>query len=373
MAPTPIRTSRIVAVSMVVGIFFTTQVAFMGLAAGRGADIGPQIVQELLFWGVWAFLTPIVVAAVHRWPLDNKPLYRSIVAHVAVSAALAPLQVSIAFGLRPLLVWASGYMSSADALQSMRHIGPTFVWGLFMGAFFYWVIVGVYTALRFRGLYVAEQVSAAELTSRSAKLEAELAHAKLDALRSQLRPHFLFNTLNAISVLSRDDADRTRRMLLRLSSLLRRSLDEEQHEVSLSQELSFLDEYLEIQRMRFGDRLTVTVAIDPTVLNARVPVFLLQPVLENAMDHGMADDGTTVIAVSADRVDGTLHLMVEDRGPGPGNGTPVHEGIGLGNTRARLHHLYGDRATLNLRAAAATPSGRGARVDILLPYVPTTT
>jgi len=353
---------------MAVGIFFTAQVALMGFAAGRSsADVGPQILQELLFWGVWAFLTPIVVATVHRWPLDSKPLYRSVLAHTAMAALLAAAQVSLAFGLRPFLGWIGGSTSFADALQLLRHIGPTFVWGLFMGAFFYWVIVGVYTALRFRGLYVAEQVSAADLASRSAVLEAELARAKLDALRSQLRPHFLFNTLNAISVLSREDADKTRRMLLRLSSLLRRSLDEEQHEVSLSQELSFLDEYLEIQRMRFGERLTVTVAIDPAVLNARVPVFLLQPVLENAMDHGVADDGTTVIALSADRVDGMLHLMVEDRGPGPGNGTLVHEGIGLGNTRARLRQLYGERATLELRSAAAA-SGSGARVDIHLPF-----
>src|SRR6202023_4049371 len=123
----------------------------------------------------------------------------------------------------------------------------------------YALVVMVYTALRFRTMYVAERLSAAELASRSAALEAELTRSKLDTLRSQLRPHFLFNTLNAISVFVTEDADKAQQMILRLSTLLRRSLDEEAHEISLRQELAFVEDYLEIMRGRFGDQLMVRI------------------------------------------------------------------------------------------------------------------
>jgi sensor histidine kinase YesM len=223
---------------------------------------------------------------------------------------------------------------------------PELVWGVFMGAFFYWIIVGFYTALRLR--------------DRGTALEADLTRARLDALQSQLRPHFLFNTLNAISVLTAEDAEKARRMVVRLGSLLRRSLDEAHHEVPLHQELAFLNEYLDIQRMRFGDRLSVDMAIDPDVMNDRVPVLLLQPLVENAIKHGASDDdGTATIHIKAARDNGRLQITVQDRGPGP-NG--AQEGVGLRNTRQRLHALYGEGTTLSLRKA------EGACVEIRMPF-----
>src|SRR5262249_25637526 len=160
----------------------------------------------------------------------------------------------------------------------------------------------------------------AELAARSATLEGQLARAQLDALRSQLRPHFLFNTLNAISVLATEDPERARHMVVRLGSLLRRSLDEEEHEVPLRQELVFLDDYLDIQRARFGDRLVVSLEVDARAAEARVPVLLLQPLVENAIEHGWPEkDVTTTIALHATRTDGVLRLSVEDNGPGAGD------------------------------------------------------
>src|SRR5439155_17035226 len=183
-----------------------------------------------------------------------------------------------------------------EAVRRNANLTP-FVWGIFTGMFFYAVVVMVFAALRFRELYDAERVSAAEL-------EGQLTRSKLDALRSQLRPHFLFNTLNAISVLAGKDADKTQRMLLRLSSLLRRSLDEEAHEVPLRQELAFLEDYLDIQRVRFGDKLQVRLDVDPGVMDVRVPVFLLQPLVENSLQHGVSDDGTSFVALEARHADG---------------------------------------------------------------------
>jgi two-component system, LytTR family, sensor kinase len=236
-----------------------------------------------------------------------------------------------------------------------RHIvtSPAFVWGVFTSAVFYAVVVMVYTAVRFRTM--------------SAGLEAELTRSKPEALRSQLRPHFLFNTLNAISVSMTEDADKARDLLLRLSTLLRRSLDEEAHEVPLRQELAFVDDYLEIQRGRFGDQLTVRIGVDPTVLDVRFPVFLLQPLLENAIEHGKDDDNRTTIALHAGREGDQLRVTLEDDGPGVGDGM-VREGIGLRNTRARLHHLYGAAASIQLRRASGTTDSRGTCVEIRIPF-----
>ena len=334
------RASRIVALSLGIGTFFTAQTVLMQLSSGYPLDIEWSVLQELLFWFVWAALSPVVLAALKRWPLDAKPVYRPVLAHVLVAAVLAPLETIVAFGLHLVAV------RPADPWGWIAHTRPNLVWGVFMGVFFYWIIVGVYTALRLR--------------DRSTALEADLTRARLDALQSQLRPHFLFNTLNAISVLTAEDAEKARRMVVRLGSLLRRSLDEEHHEVPLHQELAFLNEYLDIQRMRFGDRLSVTLTIDPEVVNARVPVLLLQPIVENAIKHGASDDdGTATIVVQAARANGQLYLTVRDRGPGPGDSP---EGVGLRNTRQRLRALYGDATTLTLRR------DDGACVEISMPY-----
>lgn len=158
-------------------------------------------------------------------------------------------------------------------------------------------------------MYLAEQLSAAAL-------ETELARSKLDTLRSQLRPHFLFNTLNAISVFVVEDTGKAQQMILRLSTLLRRNLDEEAHAVTLERELAFVNDYLDIQRGRFGDDLIVDVAVDPAVLAARVPVFLLQPLLENAIEHGKSEDRPTTIALGASREHDELRITLVDDGPG---------------------------------------------------------
>jgi two-component system, LytTR family, sensor kinase len=186
-------------------------------------------------------------------------------------------------------------------------------------------------------------------------------------LRSQLRPHFLFNTLNAISGLIPQD-DAAHRMLLRLSSLLRRSLDEDSHEVPLQTELTFLEDYLDIQRLRFGDQLVIDVDMEPSALVARVPVFLLQPLLENAIEYGESDDGRTTIRLAARREGEQLVIRVDDDGPGVASLNPVPECVGLGNSRARLRHLYGSQATVELSPQSDGSPLRGTSVVIRLPW-----
>lgn len=348
MASDTLRTSRLLAITLVVGTAFVGQEVFADLVDGKSLDalqLGSRALVVVGFWLAWAILTPIVRIAI-------KP--RPFAVHAIIGIALAVVQTCMALKLQFVMRAVANHTSLWTAVNRSIPSFP-FAWGSFTSVVLYAVLVMVYTAVRFRTMYVAEQLSAAEL-------KAELTQSKLDTLRSQLRPHFLFNTLNAISIFMTEDANKAQEMLLRLSTLLRRSLDEEAHEVPLQVELGFVNDYIEIQRGRFGDQLVVDVAIDPTVLSARVPVFLLQPLLENAIEHGKSEYQAATIALRAVRDQDMLSITVTDNGPGV-NGGPVREGIGLTNTRARLHHLYGSHATVHLGAAAP-----GARVEIRIPF-----
>jgi two-component system, LytTR family, sensor kinase len=350
-----LKTSHVVALALVVGVFFTAEEVFMDLAGQRPQLAARDILTGTVFWLVWAALTPIALAAVRRWPLDRQPAYRSVLANLLVAIALSTVHNLIASGMQYFVSHPTA--TAATALRAAAS-GTPFVWGLFTGVVFYAVMVMVVTATRFRRLYAAGQLQAAALKQ-------ELTQSKLDTLRAQLRPHFLFNTLNAISVLVKEDGDAAQQMILRLSTLLRRSLDEEAHEVPLRSELTFVSDYLDIQRGRFGDRLSIDLSIDPLALDAMVPVFLLQPLLENAIEHGRAEDGCTV-ALRIVRETDQLHIALTDDGPGIDE-TEARERVGLSNTRERLHHLYGERASVDLTTARLSASSPGTRVQIRIP------
>jgi LytS/YehU family sensor histidine kinase len=205
---------------------------------------------------------------------------------------------------------------------------------------------------------------------RASQLETMVVRAQLEALRNQLQPHFLFNTLHTISALMSKDVPAARRMMTRFSDLLRLTLDQpEQHEVPLGVELRFLDQYLDLQRMRFGDRLHTQVSAEPETLDCLVPRLILQPVVENALTHGIGRRaGIGHLDVSARQDGSMLHLSVDDDGAGfdAGDDELLREGVGLRNTRARLLHLYGDAASLDL---VDVPTG-GVSVRIAIPVRP---
>ncbi len=369
MTTPDVRGSRVIGLTLLVGIFFTAQRLLMTLASGRRPPgLSFDILQELLYWGVWALLGPLVLALARRFPLHGRPSLGAVAVHLGSSLVLAPAHSFVAFGLHRVLTLALATDPVVrEQVVSGQSVGV--VWGVFMGFFWYWVMVALATTVRLRHLYAAERLAAADLAGRSATLEAQLARAQLDALRAQLHPHFLFNTLNTISVLAAEQGDKARQMILRLASLLRRSLDEAQDEVTLEQELSILEDYLDIQRVRFGDRLAIRITVDAEARQARVPVLFLQPLIENVIQHATwgRDDATT-IALSATRLDGTLAISVEDDGPGPRPAAVGREGIGLGNTRERLRRLYGDRASLTLASGASHGTRPGARVDLRIPF-----
>jgi LytS/YehU family sensor histidine kinase len=197
----------------------------------------------------------------------------------------------------------------------------------------------------------------------AAHLHAQLAEARLDALRMQINPHFLFNTLHAISAMVDRDPAGVRKMIARLSELLRITTDARaSDEVTLRQELEFLNRYIEIMEVRFRGRLRVERKLDEATLDALVPNLVLQPIVENALEHGASRaEGEGVVVISSHRDGDDLVLRVRDNGPGV---RPSPEGVGLGNTRARLAQLYGDQASVTL----TTAEDGGALAQISLPY-----
>jgi LytS/YehU family sensor histidine kinase len=227
----------------------------------------------------------------------------------------------------------------------------------------YMGVVGIASAYRYYQKYRERELQASQL-------EARLAQSRLQVLKMQLHPHFLFNTLNAISELIYKDAESADRMLTDLSDLLRLSFENlEVQEIPLKQELEFLEKYLEIEQMRFHDRLAVNMSISPDALDASVPNMILQPLVENAIKHGIAPRSSGGrIDINAARSNGHLEIEVSDDGLGVpfGDLENLPEGVGLSNTRRRLRHLYGNNHRFGLKKLETG----GLEVSLEIPFRP---
>jgi sensor histidine kinase YesM len=313
------------------------------------------------WWYGWALLTPLAFALASRYRLDRHPVSAAAV-HLADSIALAPLHL---LSVGWLYYHTHAHANVPSLAVMLRGWMDNFI---MLDVLTYWAIIGGYHALEYHSRFRASELNAARLATRAARLEASMTEARLNALRMELHPHFLFNTLNAISgLVRRREIDAAVRMLARLGELLRVTLERGSvQQVPLERELSFLRLYLEIERIRFHDRLGVDFEVDPEVLDALVPTLILQPLVENAVRHGVARlSGPGRVGVRAARQDGKLILQVADTGAGfqAGNGG-TRLGVGLSNTRARLEQLYGADAAMMLDNG---PAG-GALVTVTLPY-----
>jgi len=318
-----------------------------------------------LDWLLYAVLTPFVFRAGRRLPLQPPHLARNIALHFAgalgMCVAWAGLGTLLRLAIFPVAPDLTG-------LKVLREFAGWIFTTLPFGVGVYFALVGIEHSL----FYFAQ---ARERETLAARLAAQLAEARLGALRMQLNPHFLFNSLNAITVLVRDrNTAAASRMLELLSGVLREVLRaEETPETTLAAELEFLERYLSIEQVRFSDRLRPRIEAGPAIAGAAVPRFLLQPLVENALRHGIArraDAG--VLAIDARREGADLVLTVRDDGPGltlgaPGVApgvAPGSGGVGLANTRARLAALYGERASLHI----ANAEGGGVVATVRLPY-----
>ena len=316
-----------------------------------------RVLSEVAGWLLWAPLLPVVAWAVARFPLvlvgRSRPPLRSVGSHLAIGAAVVSAYAVLAT-LKTMVVLG---LASGAWLWSF---GDLFAGYLFGGLPLY---VVVYAAL-----VVAEQGREAsrwlrERELKASVLEGRLAEARLQALKMQLDPHFLFNALNGVAAQLRSDPRAAETTLLKLSEFLRATLREAaRQEVPLADELRLLGAYVDVERARFGERLKLTLAVAPETLTIQVPSLFLQPLVENAVRHGMKARGLEV-RVEARLEGDRLCLTVEDDGRGLAAGEAPREGVGLANTRARLRELYGDRARLDLEARAEG----GAVASVVLP------
>ncbi|HEY0976432.1 MAG TPA: histidine kinase [Flavobacteriales bacterium] len=310
---------------------------------------------------LWALLCPLISMVLQRWPLSARPIWRSVATHVLFGLLIGAAHELLTSSIYYFILYRTGdFKWNQEYLEyAMQALMPATL-QRFME---YWTFLAVLIAVS-----VVKQVR--EKENQLLRVQNDLQESQLNALRQQLRPHFLFNTLNSVSALVGKDPDGARRMLVRLGHLLRVSLDSEREsKVRLAQEVDHVSNYLGIEAVRFRDRLSVRYEVPEELGGALVPSMVLQPLAENAIKHGPdARSERVEISVKAFRNNGTLTLTVVDDGRGCTDVANAMDrgGIGLRNVRERLRTLYGDRATMK----ASSPEGGGFRVDLSLPFEP---
>jgi two-component system LytT family sensor kinase len=347
------------AVVTVFGLLNATQTYVRIVLRGRDSFTWAlALAGDLPFWAATLATFPIVVWAVHRFPLLSSAWKRAALIHVGMSLAHAALKLLLGLLVAHPLVNALG-----DRISLVEGAQQVFVASYAGSVSMYWALVGVVLAVDYYNETRERERRAAQAEVRAAQLETHLERARLDWLRSQLNPHFLFNTLNSVSTLARQGrTSAVVKTLADLADLLRTTLSHSGVSVPLEQELRLLDRYLDIERLRFGDRLSVEVDASDDARRAPVPSLLLQPIVENALRHGVGRiRGPVQVRIRARRTDAGLELTVTDSGRG--FEPDWSEGVGLSSTRARLRQLYGEAASLDVASSDA-----GARVSITLPY-----
>jgi two-component system, LytTR family, sensor kinase len=318
-----------------IGIVFTLQSYFTSFRSEKPTPLFDSLYVQMTWSYLWALATPLVLWAATRLPIERNNWMRSALLHVPLSIVLSAF------------------------LTALGHVVLWFYWGWSMGRPFSFERMGRFVIANFSegiGIYLLIALTSyafsyyrryRESQVKTILLEAQLSQAQLHALKMQLHPHFLFNTLHSISALLNKDTDSARKMITRLGDFLRLTLDNSgSQEVTLQQEMEFLSCYLEIERIRFQDRLVTRMDVSQQTLDAKVPNLILQPIVENAIRHGIASRSTPgLIEIGAEQRNGTLRIQVRDNGPG----LPTHrtsenlfkKGLGLANTETRLERLYG--------------------------------
>lgn len=344
-ANTSLRVTLVLAFWTGVGLLFSTQMYLLTPGGTWSAAMRAAMPR----WYIWGVLAPFIFA-VDRRLFRRRRLLSRLGLHALFGVGFTCVAVTLRY--------------AAETFIAEQGPGPAtvfFVTNSYWDILIYGLIVGMHISRDLAG-----EAQRREL--REAQLEARLAEARFRALQAQLQPHFLFNALNTISAYTETDPRLARRMMARLGELLRRTLDHAgQREVALHEELCFLDDYLAVERLRFEDRLTVDVAVEDDARQALVPSFLLQPLVENAIRHGInVQMRGGRILITARREGQRLALCIEDDGAGLPAGWRLedHGGVGFRNTAQRLEELYGREHDFRITGAP----GEGVRVDIVLPY-----
>lgn len=327
-----LRFAGIAAFWTLVGLAFASQFYLSSTLLGRSVTWGQAISYSLGDWYVWAILSIPILLVARRFPPEGAHPWRTAAVHLAAALVCSLVYVL----LRSLVGLVHGRLVD-EAVTFAEVFRPLLVRTFPFNLLIYGVIVTISHAIDYYRKYHERTVHALEL-------EKHLTEARLQSLLRQLKPHFLFNTLNGIASLMHRDVNAADKMLVRLSELLRLTMHHPGQPLTrLREEVAFIEKYLEIERIRFRDRLTARVEVDPAVLEVQVPSLVLQPLVENAIRHGIEPrPGPGHIDIRVRREGNRLLLVVHDNGAGMPPGGFTREGIGLANTRERLRELYGD-------------------------------
>ncbi|HXU35487.1 MAG TPA: histidine kinase [Blastocatellia bacterium] len=360
----------VLAVWMLIGLSFTLNYYFFAehyvTIFRQQPTIGQMLVWELPYWLLWAGLAPVVFLFTRRFPIDRERWFLNSMLHIVACVTLTIAHRAIYL----IIGWLLHVAAYRDLTSIPDLYSSDILFNLPTGFMSYGTIFLISYVIDYYRRHQEEELKISRLKAELAEAKLQVTEAQLQALKMQLHPHFLFNTLNSISALLDEDAEAADQMLARLGDFLRMTLQNSgAQQVTLQEELEFLRCYLEIERVRFQDRLTVTMNINAETLEARVPNLILQPIVENAIRHGIVSRiAPGQIEISAMLIGDALQLRVKDNGPGlrsaGGGRAIVKEGLGLANTRARLAQMYGPAHRFEMSDA---PEG-GLQVTLTIPF-----
>jgi Putative regulator of cell autolysis len=339
----------ILAICTLATIVYTSHLYLYHLISGEETSLLQDLAESASDWYSWAFLAPLMISLAARFPFLKRNWLVASLIHIPAALAFSFIQIVLHAFFDQLLIHHV-FSQQAITETATHFFARTFHFGLL-------VYLLVIFAQNLTEYYKEQAVHASEM-------EARLTQAQLNSLKMQLQPHFLFNTLHAISALIKEDPQTAESMLARLSELLRFSLRSGNlQEVPLREEMKILDLYLDIERMRFHDRLTILTEIEAQAMSAYVPNLILQPLVENSIRHGISKHlGVGVITIRAKKMNDSLMMIVQDNGKGiPAQ---IREGVGLSTTRARLQQLYGSRHLFEMTSGEQ----KGVVVSIRIPY-----
>lgn len=334
-----------------VSVLVALQASLRSRTEDDGTEWGPLLLFQFAYWYGWALLTPVVLWLIRALAAARIAWAAAAAVHVAAGLAACVLMLAwFTFLMRAIVLTGDASFASV--------FGTYFGRGFHYDVVTYAAVLGLGFAARFRALW-------REGERQALALERQLVESQLEALRFQLQPHFFFNTLNTVSALVESDPSGARAVLARLGRLLRSTLDlGGRRSIALRDELELLDDYVKIQESRFEGLLRFEVEVEPDCRDAAVPPLLIQPLVENALEHGVEPStGAGHVEVSCRREGESLRIDVSDRGPGLPSSQGAG-GIGLANVRSRLAHLFADTARLSL----VPRSGGGATATIRLPF-----
>src|SRR5215203_3776923 len=352
-----VRYGLIWGVWTVVALFFNTQVYVSSFSEREPVRFGWSFLYQTSACYLWALATPLVLWLARRFRIERTNWLRMIGLHFLFSLGIISVLL-----ISNLLIFMSlrGTLGNLTAFRLFNNI----FFNLDKWLLIYWTILLMSHAFNYYNSFRKGELKASQLRT-------QLVQSQLEALKMQVHPHFLFNTLHSISALLSKDTEGARRMITRLGDFLRLTLENSgSMEVTLQQELEFLRSYLEIEHIRFQDRLTTDINVDPEILDVHVPNLILQPIVENAMRHAIGNSTSGHVEITAAPRNGVVRIEVKDNGPGIQGDRTLEarrgKGLGLANTKARLAGLYGDKALFELTNG---PSG-GLIVTLEIPRDP---